>query len=194
MERRSKIGLILLIAAALISAEGVWAAVSITVTGSWFLTVDENALVGGPGSELRSTYESAADQVSITIRGGGNKDWHVDVRKVQSDWQHSGHAHVNLLCPTFLKRDFGVNRLLKQRFGVLEARLHVSLAVSAGLQSEGNLHRFAPAECLAFRREGGDSHGRFFPSGPVKGLCQQRVVVFPIIEFHFVVIDDPGRH
>jgi hypothetical protein len=86
MERRSRIGLVLLLAAALIPAEGVWAAVSIRVSGSWFETVDETDLVGGAGSQLRSTIESAADQVSITLLGAGNSGWRVDVRKVDTDW------------------------------------------------------------------------------------------------------------
>ena len=86
MERRSRIGLVLLLAAALIPAEGVWAAVSIRVSGSWFETVDETDLVGGAGSELKSTFESAADQVSITLLGAGQGGWRVDVRKVDTDW------------------------------------------------------------------------------------------------------------
>jgi hypothetical protein len=86
MERRLRIGLVLLLAAALIPIEGLWAAVSISVTGSWFETIDENDLVGGAGSDLKSTYESAADQVSIDLLGVGNNDWRVDVRKVDTDW------------------------------------------------------------------------------------------------------------
>lgn len=92
MERRSRIGFVLLLAAALIPAEGVWAAVSIGVTGSWFETIDETDLVGGAGSDLRSTYESAADQVSIDLLGAGKKGWRVDVRKVDTDW----HADLGL--------------------------------------------------------------------------------------------------
>jgi hypothetical protein len=92
MERRSRIGLVLLLTAALIPAEGVWAAVSISVTGSWFETIDETDLVGGAGSELKSTYESAADQISIDLLGAGQKGWRVDVRKVDTDW----HAALGL--------------------------------------------------------------------------------------------------
>jgi hypothetical protein len=91
MERSLKIGLVLLFSAALIPAEGVWAALSISVTGSWFETIDETDLQGGAGSDLKSTYESAADQVSIDLLGAGNKGWRVDVRKVDTDW-HSDLA------------------------------------------------------------------------------------------------------
>ena len=86
MERRSRIGFVLLLAAALIPVEGVWAAVSIRVSGSWFETIDETDLVGGAGSQLKSTIESAADQVSITLLGAGNSSWRIDVRKVDTDW------------------------------------------------------------------------------------------------------------
>jgi hypothetical protein len=86
MERRTRIVTVLLLTAALISAEGVWAAVSIRVSGSWFETIDENDLVGAPGSELRATYESAADQVSIDLQGAGNRGWRIDVRKLDTDW------------------------------------------------------------------------------------------------------------
>ena len=64
----------------------VWAAISIGVSGSWFETIDENDLVGGPGSDLQSTYESAADQVSIDIEGADSQSWRVDVRKIDTDW------------------------------------------------------------------------------------------------------------
>jgi hypothetical protein len=94
MERSSKIGIILLITAALISSEGVWAAVSINVTGSWFETIDATDLVGGAGSELEATCESAADQVSVTIIGAGNKSWRVDVRKVDTDWHNDLGLYV----------------------------------------------------------------------------------------------------
>jgi hypothetical protein len=89
----SKIGIILLITAALIPTEGLWAAVSIRVTGSWFETIDETDLVGGAGSELSSSIESAADQVSINLLGAGNKAWRVDIRKVDTDW----HGDLSLL-------------------------------------------------------------------------------------------------
>jgi hypothetical protein len=86
MERSTKLAIALLIAAAIISSEGVWAAVSISVTGDWFETIDETDLAGGAGSDLVSTYESAADQVSIDIGDAPTESWRVDVRKVDTDW------------------------------------------------------------------------------------------------------------
>jgi hypothetical protein len=86
MERSIRTTAIMLMAAALIFSEGVWAAVSISVTGSWFETIDATDLVGGAGSDLRSTCESAADQVAIDISGAGSKSWAVDIRKVDTDW------------------------------------------------------------------------------------------------------------
>ena len=94
MERRLKIGIILLLAAALISSEAVWAAVSISVTGSWFESVDATDLTGGAGSDLPSVYESSADQVTIQIAGAGNSDWRVDIRKVDTDWHSDLGLHI----------------------------------------------------------------------------------------------------
>ena len=94
MERRLKIGISLLIAAALISSEAVWAAVSISVTGSWFESIDATDLTGGAGSDLPSAYESAADQVSIQVVGAGNSDWCVDIHKVDTDWHGDLGLHV----------------------------------------------------------------------------------------------------
>jgi hypothetical protein len=86
MERKSTIGVIILVSAAIISAEMAWAAISISITGSWFETVDETDLAGAPGSDLVSTYESAADQVSLDVTDTEGKDWRVDIRRVDTDW------------------------------------------------------------------------------------------------------------
>ena len=86
MERSTRLAIAVLIAAAIISAEGVWAAVSIGVTGDWFETIDAADLSGGAGSDLVSTHESSADQVSIDIGDAPTQSWRVDVRKVDTDW------------------------------------------------------------------------------------------------------------
>ncbi|MEN6369829.1 MAG: hypothetical protein ABFD77_09050 [Thermotogota bacterium] len=45
-------------------------------------------LVAGAGSALRSTYESATDQISVTISdtAGSGDAWRVDVRRVDGTW------------------------------------------------------------------------------------------------------------
>ena len=64
--------------------------IDITSTGNWSLTIDENDLINGAGSDLNSTYESTTYQVSLTISStSGN--WRVDVRKVNTNWHSDLH-------------------------------------------------------------------------------------------------------
>jgi hypothetical protein len=57
----------------------------ITVTGSWFLTIDASDLQAGAGSDLNDKYTSANDAVHIDISNtSGN--WRVDVRRADSNW------------------------------------------------------------------------------------------------------------
>lgn len=66
----------------------VWAAISISGTGAWTQTIGANDLTGGAGTNLNSSYESAADAYSITISGttGPSDTWRVDVKKVDGTW------------------------------------------------------------------------------------------------------------
>ena len=67
-------------------------AIAITVTGSWSETINENDLQGGPGTDLVSTYESAADEIIIDIYDTGVPSWKVEVHKVDTNW----HANFTL--------------------------------------------------------------------------------------------------
>ena len=58
----------------------------ITVTGEWSLAVDELDLTSGPGSDFGGTYESAANQLEIDIKGKKTTDWRVLVRKIDGNW------------------------------------------------------------------------------------------------------------
>ncbi len=60
----------------------------ITATGNWSETIDASDLIGGAGSDLTSTYESASAQTSITITNTQNNvdDWRVDVRRADTTW------------------------------------------------------------------------------------------------------------
>ena len=69
------------------------APISITVTGSWSETINASDLQAGAGSDLISTYESAADAGSIDItETSGN--WAVDVKKVDTNWHSNLHLHI----------------------------------------------------------------------------------------------------
>jgi hypothetical protein len=86
MERSTRLITIPFLVASLLAAHGAWAAVSISLSGSWFELVDETDLAGPAGSDLISIYESAADQVQIQILTDIGEDWRVDVRRVDTDW------------------------------------------------------------------------------------------------------------
>lgn len=65
--------------------------ISIEVTGDWSETINALDLQAGAGSDLISSYQSAADVATIDITGTtGN--WDVDVKKVDSNW----HGNFNL--------------------------------------------------------------------------------------------------
>ncbi len=64
-------------------------AIDITATGDWTsLVIGAANLIGGAGTDLQSTYESAADQTSITVSNCTSPDdaWRVDVRRTDGTW------------------------------------------------------------------------------------------------------------
>ncbi len=87
MHRSIKIALLLLFPL-MLAARTAGAEISITVSGDWFETIDENDLQSGPGTDLESSYTSVSGQVTIDISGtDGTEDaWRVDLRKVDSNW------------------------------------------------------------------------------------------------------------
>lgn len=64
------------------------AQMSIDATGGWSRTITADDLQARAGSDLVSTYESAADAGALTISGTtGNDDaWRVDVRRTDTNW------------------------------------------------------------------------------------------------------------
>lgn len=85
--RRSSLARAALASAALCTllAGTAWTAITMTTTGGWTQTIDATDLVGGAGTDLTDTYESASDAVQIDINGTGEA-WHTDIRKVDSNW------------------------------------------------------------------------------------------------------------
>ncbi len=53
--------------------------------GSWSETIDENDLLAGAGTDLKNSYESPDNQVSITI-SGTTGSWRVDIKRVDANW------------------------------------------------------------------------------------------------------------
>lgn len=60
-------------------------AISITVTGSWSLTIDETDLQAGAGSDLVAQYPSASNQVIVDITQT-NRPWTVTIRGTVTNW------------------------------------------------------------------------------------------------------------
>jgi hypothetical protein len=83
--RRAFLGLVpaLLVLAALLEA-----AIAITVSGSWTLSIGQSNLTGSAGSNLASAYESATNQLIMNISGlfYSTTTWRVDVRRVDTNW------------------------------------------------------------------------------------------------------------
>jgi len=84
--RRTPLGLAL---AVILLALTLKAAITITVSGSWTLSITSANLTGAAGSDLTSYYESNTNQLSMTIGGTGGHTWRVDVRRVDTAW-HAG--------------------------------------------------------------------------------------------------------
>jgi hypothetical protein len=69
------------------------AAITITVTGSWSLSIGQANLQGSAGSDLTSYYESTTNQLSMAVdEGRGEHTWRVDVKRIDSSW----HASLGL--------------------------------------------------------------------------------------------------
>ena len=91
VKKMSKGG-ILLPLATLVLWTIVEAATSITVTGSWSLSIGQANLAGAAGSDLTSTYASATNQATMTVGGTGGHTWRIDVLRVDTTW----HANLHL--------------------------------------------------------------------------------------------------
>jgi len=83
---------ILILLATLAFYTFVEAVISITVTGSWSLSIGQANLQGAAGSDLTTYYESATTQLIMAVAGTGGHTWRVDVHRVDSTW----HANFGL--------------------------------------------------------------------------------------------------
>jgi len=83
-------GSILAFAAAFGVSWDAWA-ISMSVSGGWTRTIGAFDLQGGAGTDLNSTYESAADAVLVSVTDT-SAGWRVDIKKQDSTW----HASLGL--------------------------------------------------------------------------------------------------
>jgi hypothetical protein len=82
--------LALLIALALLSMRPA-GAMDIVALGSWSEIIDSSDLIGGAGGTLTSTYESALNQIELSILNTAdmNDSWRVDIRRLDITWPAS---------------------------------------------------------------------------------------------------------
>lgn len=93
MKRVTKFLILLVMFGLIATGEKGEAAVSITVSGSWSLSIDASDLVAGAGSDLIGTYQSNSDQIVLDIDvGKGN--FRVDVSKINTNWHSDFQLYV----------------------------------------------------------------------------------------------------
>ena len=85
---------ILLLTVVLFLCGAVYAAISIIVSGSWTFSIGVGNLQGATGSDLVSSYESATNQISITVGGSGGAEWRMDVKKTITTWHANLYLYV----------------------------------------------------------------------------------------------------
>jgi len=93
MKKAGKAGILILFAA-FVLAGIVEAVTSITVSGSWSLTIGQSNLQGGAGSDLTSTYTSATNQATLSVSGTYSHTWRIDVTRVDTTWHANFHLWV----------------------------------------------------------------------------------------------------
>lgn len=59
--------------------------ISIRVSGTWKLTIDQTHIVGGAGSDIQSTYESTGGDVYLVITKSEGT-WTMDIRRADTTW------------------------------------------------------------------------------------------------------------
>lgn len=59
---------------------------SLTGYGTWDLTVGTADLTAGAGTNLTSTYQSGASQLSLDVTGTSGGNWEVDVQRTDVSW------------------------------------------------------------------------------------------------------------
>jgi len=63
-------------------------AMDIIASGSWSIAIGVSDLLGGAGTNLTNSFESASGQVQLTIfnTAGLSDNWRVDVRRTDVNW------------------------------------------------------------------------------------------------------------
>jgi len=64
------------------------ATIDVTTVGNWSQPITSSDLLGAGGSALPVTYESARNQVALTVSGtsGYTESWHIDIQRTDNRW------------------------------------------------------------------------------------------------------------
>jgi hypothetical protein len=93
MKKDGKKALFILLAT-LILITIVEAVTSITMTGSWSLSIGQADLTGGAGSELTSPYTSATDEATLGVSGTLGNSWIISVMRIDTTWYEDFRLRV----------------------------------------------------------------------------------------------------
>ena len=69
-------------------------ALRIRVSGRWILKLDGTDLTGGAGTDFPATFQSAVDQVTLTI-SNAVASWNIDVRRIDVNWDAGFSLEAN---------------------------------------------------------------------------------------------------
>ena len=61
-------------------------AATLTVTGSWSVSVGQANLTGSAGSDLTSTYTSTTSQATMSVSNASGHNWRIDVYRQDTTW------------------------------------------------------------------------------------------------------------
>lgn len=61
-------------------------AASVNINGSWLFTINQTNLQGQAGTDLVSSYQSPAGQITMDMAPGGKKGWNVSVFRLDTSW------------------------------------------------------------------------------------------------------------
>jgi hypothetical protein len=87
--RKSALG-----AAVLLIAVIVLEAASLSVSGSWSVSIGQSNLAGSAGSDLTPTYTSATNQATMSVSGAAGHNWRIDVYRQDTTWNAGLHLRL----------------------------------------------------------------------------------------------------
>jgi len=66
-------------------------AATLTVTGSWTVSIGQSNLAGAAGSDLTSTYASTTSAATMSVSGAAGHNWRIDIYRQDTKWDTDLH-------------------------------------------------------------------------------------------------------